>query len=118
MSEDSELLSAARYNKLTPLTRRIYSAAAMNPRMLVTVDENLEWKPTTVRVGQRVDTTGAPGKPKSITGFQTHQTPVLLSSKERAELGTEESLACSSVLEGIVVVKENPDYEETKPDDK
>jgi len=95
-----------------------YLTAAMNPRMLVTVDENLEWKPTTVRVGQRVDTTGAPGKPKSITGFQTHQTPVLLSSKERAELGTEESLACSSVLEGIVVVKENPDYEETKPDDK
>lgn len=87
-----------------------YLVTAMNPRMLVTVDEKLEWKPATVRVGQAVETVGAPGKPKTITGFQTHQTPVLLSSRERAELGTEEFLSCTSVLEGIVVVKENPDW--------
>ena len=29
------------------------------------------------------------GRPKTITGFQTHTTPVLLSVGERAELGTE-----------------------------
>jgi 26S proteasome regulatory subunit N1 len=36
---------------------------------------------------------------------------VLLGAKERAELGTEEVLSVSSVLEGIVIVKDNPDYE-------
>jgi len=95
-----------------------YLTSAMNPRMLVTVDEEMEWKPTTVRVGQRVDTVGAPGKPKTITGFQTHTSPVLLSVKERAELGTEEFLQVSSVLEGIVIVKKNPDWEQLEPEEK
>ena len=89
-----------------------YLTCAMNPRMLVTVDEELSWKPVTVRVGQAVETVGQAGKPKRITGFQTHQTPVLLGAKERAELATEEVLAVSSVLEGVVILKENPDYKE------
>lgn len=88
-----------------------YLTCAMNPRMLITVNEDLSWRPVTVRVGQAVETVGQAGKPKTITGFQTHTTPVLISSKERAELGTEEVLSVSSVLEGIVIVKDNPDYE-------
>ena len=87
-----------------------YLTCAMNPRMLVTVDEEMSWRPVTVRVGQAVETVGQAGKPKRITGFQTHQSPVLLGVKERAELGTEEVLAVSSVLEGIVIVKDNPDF--------
>jgi 26S proteasome regulatory subunit N1 len=31
-----------------------------------------------VRVGQAVDVVGQAGKPKKITGFQTHETPVLI----------------------------------------
>jgi 26S proteasome regulatory subunit N1 len=88
-----------------------YLTSAMNPRMLMTVDEDMNWKPVTVRVGQAVETVGQAGRPKRITGFQTHLTPVLLATTERAELGTEEVLAVSSVLEGIVIVKDNPDYE-------
>lgn len=88
-----------------------YLTCAMNPRMLITVDENVDVHPVTVRVGQAVETVGQAGKPKRITGFQTHSTPVLLATKERAELGTEEFLAVSSVLEGVVIVKKNPDYE-------
>mmetsp|Transcript_42113 Transcript_42113/g.61778 ORF Transcript_42113/g.61778 Transcript_42113/m.61778 type:complete len:937 (-) Transcript_42113:158-2968(-) len=88
-----------------------YLTCAMNPRMLIMVGEDMSWKPTTVRVGQAIETVGQAGKPKTITGFQTHTTPVLLGSKERAELGTEEVLSVSSVLEGTVIVKENPDYE-------
>ncbi|KAL3762002.1 hypothetical protein ACHAW5_008226 [Stephanodiscus triporus] len=88
-----------------------YLTCAMNPRMLITVNEDLSWRPVTVRVGQAVDTVGQAGKPKTITGFQTHTTPVLISAKERAELGTEEVLSVSSVLEGIVILKDNPDYE-------
>lgn len=88
-----------------------YLTCAMNPRMLITVDEDMAWRPVTARVGLGVETVGQAGKPKKITGFQTHTTPVLLAATERAELGTEEVLAVSSVLEGIVIVKDNPEYE-------
>jgi len=88
-----------------------YLTCAMNPRMLITVNEDMSWRPVTVRVGQAVETVGQAGKPKRITGFQTHTSPVLLASKERAELGTDEVLSVSSVLEGIVILKDNPDYE-------
>lgn len=88
-----------------------YLTCAMNPRMLITVNEDMSWRPVTARVGQAVETVGQAGKPKTITGFQTHTTPVLISSKERAELATEEVISVSSVLEGIVILKDNPDYE-------
>lgn len=87
-----------------------YLTCAMNPRMLITVNEDMSMRPVTVRVGQAVETVGQAGKPKRITGFQTHQTPVLLQAKERAELGTEEVLSLASVLEGVVILKDNPDY--------
>lgn len=60
--------------------------------MLVTFDEDLSPLPVTVRVGQAVDVVGQAGKPKTITGFQTHTTPVLLAYGERAELATEECI--------------------------
>lgn len=89
-----------------------YLTCAMNPRMLITVNEEMEWRPVTVRVGQAVETVGQAGKPRRITGFQTHTSPVLLATTDRAELGTEEVLSVSGqVLEGVVIVKENPDYE-------
>ena len=81
-------------------------APAMQPRMLVTLDEDLKPLPVSVRVGQvslaaasrreipqvsvfqaltipsgsaqAVDVVGQAGKPKSITGFATHTTPVLV----------------------------------------
>lgn len=64
-------------------------AAAMQPRMLVTFDEDLNPLPVPVRVGLAVDVVGQAGKPKTITGFQTHTTPVLLAYGERAELATD-----------------------------
>lgn len=88
-----------------------YITCAMNPRMLITVDKELNWLPVTARVGLAVDTVGQAGKPKKITGFQTHTTPVLIATNERVELGTEEYLPVASVLEGIVLLTENPDYE-------
>ena len=45
-------------------------------------------------------------------GFQTHTTPVLLAVGERAELGTEKYLPLSGVLEGVVILRPNPDYVE------
>merc|ERR1711862_335032 len=95
-----------------------YLTCAMNPRMLMTVNEDMSLRPVTVRVGQAVETVGQAGKPKRITGFQTHQTPVLLGVKERAELGSEEVLSVSSVLEGVVIVKDNPEYEAEERDSK
>ncbi|KAK3103587.1 hypothetical protein FSP39_020371 [Pinctada imbricata] len=86
--------------------------AAMQPRMLTTFDEELRPLPVPVRVGQAVDVVGQAGKPKTITGFQTHTTPVLLAYGERAELATEEYLSLSPIMEGFVILRKNPDYEE------
>lgn len=85
--------------------------SAMQPRMLTTFDEELRPLPVPVRVGQAVDVVGQAGKPKTITGFQTHTTPVLLAYGERAELATEEYLPLSPIMEGFVILKKNPDYE-------
>jgi len=84
-------------------------ACSIRPRMLVTLDEDLKPLPVTVRVGTAVDVVGLAGRPKKITGFQTHTTPVLLANGERAELATDEYLPLTSILEGIVVLKKNPD---------
>ncbi|KAL5055026.1 hypothetical protein RYX36_035708 [Vicia faba] len=85
---------------------------AMQPRMLLTVDENLKPLSVPVRVGQAVDVVGQAGRPKTITGFQTHSTPVLLAAGDRAELATEKYIPISPILEGFVILKDNPDYRE------
>ncbi|KAH8965711.1 hypothetical protein BDL97_04G130400 [Sphagnum fallax] len=85
---------------------------AMQPRMLITLDENLKPLSVPVRVGQAVDVVGQAGRPKTITGFQTHTTPVLLATGDRAELATEKYIPLSSVLEGFVILKLNPDYQQ------
>ena len=87
-----------------------YLTTAIRPRFLITFDEELNNLPVTVRVGQAVDTVGQAGRPKTITGFQTHTTPVLIGYGERAELATEEYLSLASVLEGFVILKRNPEY--------
>uniref|UniRef100_A0A0E0G163 26S proteasome non-ATPase regulatory subunit 2 homolog n=1 Tax=Oryza nivara TaxID=4536 RepID=A0A0E0G163_ORYNI len=87
---------------------------AMQPRMLLTVDEDLKPLSVPVRVGQAVDVVGQAGRPKTITGFQTHSTPVLLAAGERAELATEKYIPLTSVLEGFVILKKNPEYNEER----
>ena len=91
-----------------------YLVLAMYPRMLVTLNEKLETVKVSVKVGQAVDTVGAAGKPKTITGFQIHDTPVLIGNSERAEFATEEFLSCNSCMENFVIIKRNPDYEGDK----
>lgn len=77
-----------------------FLVSAMYPRFLITLDEELKQLPTTVRVGQAVDVVGQAGKPRTITGFQTHTSPVRLGTFERAELASDEYLSYASVLEG------------------
>lgn len=62
-------------------------------------------------IPQAVDVVGQAGKPKTITGFQTHTTPVLLAHGERAELATEEFLPVTPILEGFVILRKNPNYD-------
>jgi len=88
--------------------------AAMRPRMLITLDEDLGPLPTAVRVGTSVDVAGQAGRPRSITGFQTHTTPVLLANKERAELGTTEYTAVADVLEGVCILRKKDDKDGAK----
>eukprot|EP01118_Nematostelium_gracile_P000182 TRINITY_DN1017_c0_g1_i1.p1 TRINITY_DN1017_c0_g1~~TRINITY_DN1017_c0_g1_i1.p1 ORF type:complete len:876 (+),score=310.73 TRINITY_DN1017_c0_g1_i1:43-2670(+) len=91
---------------------------AMYPRMLMTFDEKMKPLPVSVRVGQAVDTVGLAGRPKTITGFQTHNTPVLLGYGDRAELATDEYIQVTSIMEGFVILKPNPDYKPTEEKDK
>jgi len=83
----------------------------MYPRMLVTLNDKLENVKVSVKVGQAVDTVGAAGKPKTITGFQIYNTPVIIGHGERAEFATEEFLSHNSVLENFIIIKKNPDYD-------
>lgn len=89
-----------------------YLTPAVKPRMLVTVDEELNPLKVNVRVGQAVDVVGQAGRPKTITGWVTQSTPVLLSYGERAELENEEWISLSHTLEGVVILKKNPNYME------
>ncbi|EPY22044.1 26S proteasome regulatory subunit N1 [Strigomonas culicis] len=76
------------------------------PRLVLSVNESMEPVPSIqVRVGLPVDTVAVPGKPKSMTGFQTHATPVLLSSTDRVELADTQCRAVSPYIEGIFVVE-------------
>ncbi|RDX54613.1 26S proteasome regulatory complex, non-ATPase subcomplex, Rpn1 subunit [Lentinus brumalis] len=84
---------------------------AMYPRFLITLDEELNNIAVTVRVGQAVDVVGQAGKPRTISGFQTHSTPVRLGTTERAELATEEYIPFAHVLEGFVILQKNPGWE-------
>jgi 26S proteasome regulatory subunit N1 len=82
-----------------------YLATAMAPRFLITLDEGLQPLTVNVRVGQAVDIVGQAGRPKTITGWQTQSTPVLLAHGERAELEDEKYLSLTNVLEGVVILR-------------
>ena len=86
---------------------------AMEPRMLMTLDGEGAPVSVAVRVGEAIDTVAQAGRPKTITGFQTHTTPVLLATGERAELGTEQYLPVSPIMEGVVLLKPNPQWDAT-----
>ncbi|KAK2746356.1 proteasome regulatory particle base subunit [Myotisia sp. PD_48] len=88
-----------------------FIVTAMHPRFLITLDENLQPLTVNVRVGQAVDVVGQAGRPKTITGWQTQSTPVLLAYGERAELEDEEYISLSSTLEGLVILRKNPEWE-------
>ncbi|PVU93097.1 hypothetical protein BB561_003471 [Smittium simulii] len=103
-----------------------YLSRAMAPRHMITmvlsssnseesvsnesVGDKLVPVSVSVRVGQSVDSVGQAGKPKTISGFQTHTTPVLLSNGERSELATDEYISLASTLERYVILRKNPDY--------
>lgn len=91
-----------------------YLAPAMNPRFVRTVDENLLPVKVSVRVGLAVETVGQAGRPKTITGFQTHTTPVLLGHKDRAEIAGNEYSSLASVMEGVVIVENTPETQIAK----
>eukprot|EP01017_Pseudomicrothorax_dubius_P046408 TRINITY_DN8170_c0_g2_i4.p1 TRINITY_DN8170_c0_g2~~TRINITY_DN8170_c0_g2_i4.p1 ORF type:complete len:750 (-),score=243.54 TRINITY_DN8170_c0_g2_i4:172-2421(-) len=90
-----------------------YLCLSIYPKSLFLLDESLKPLPVSVRVGQAVDVVGQAGQPKRITGFQTHNAPVLISYGERAEIATEEMIPITDVvLENFVIIKKNPNYSE------
>ncbi|XP_066137473.1 26S proteasome non-ATPase regulatory subunit 2-like [Euwallacea fornicatus] len=90
----------------------LYSLAmSIQPRWLLTLDDKLEVVSTPVRVGQAVDVVGKAGTPKTIAGIHTHTTPVLLAAAERAELATDQFQQFVPTLDGICVLRRNPDVQ-------
>lgn len=87
---------------------------SLNPRFIATLDENDKSVPLSIRVGQRVDTVGVAGRPKTISGFQTHTTPVLLAYTERAEFANTEHTTPASILEGVLVTEKAETEENTE----
>jgi 26S proteasome regulatory subunit N1 len=87
--------------------------AAASPRFLICLDESKvdEAVPVPVRVGQAVDTVGQAGRPRTITGFQTHSTPVVIAYGEQAELATDQYVTKSPILEGFVLVRKVPEIQ-------
>lgn len=82
---------------------------SISPRMVIAVNEEMEpVDGIQVRVGLPVDTVALPGKPKAITGFQTHATPVLLSIVDKVEVADEKYRPVASIIEGAFVVEEKP----------
>ncbi|OTA36344.1 26S proteasome regulatory subunit rpn-1 [Hortaea werneckii EXF-2000] len=91
-----------------------FLVTAMHPRFLITLDEDLKPVQVNVRVGQAVDVVGQAGRPKTITGWQTQSTPVLLGYGERAELEDEEWICMANVMEGICILRKR-NYESEMP---
>ncbi|AET41512.1 proteasome regulatory particle base subunit RPN1 Ecym_8227 [Eremothecium cymbalariae DBVPG len=89
-----------------------YLNSGVRPKSILTLNEKGEPIKVNVRVGQAVDTVGQAGKPKTITGWITQSTPVLLNHGERAELETNEYISYASKIEGVVILKKNPNYKE------
>jgi 26S proteasome regulatory subunit N1 len=87
-----------------------FLSLSVRPRMVFTVDENMEFISTTVRVGQAVDVVGAAGRARTITGSTVHSSPVLLSHGERCELATDQYMCVAASMEGLCVLKANPDW--------
>jgi 26S proteasome regulatory subunit N1 len=104
-------------NKLN-ITHWLFALApALQPRYVTTLavkeddPETTERVTVNVRVGLAVETVGQAGRPKTITGFQTHSTPVLLGVKERAEIANREWKSISNVMEGVVLLEKVEDKE-------
>ena len=93
----------------------IYSLAlAMKPKLVMTVDENLKPVPASLMIGQAVDIVGQTGNPRTISGFQIHSSPALLSAGERCELNGDDYIIYSDVLENIIIGKESDKRKEKK----
>lgn len=89
-----------------------FLAPSINPRYMCTVDTSLKPISVSVRVGQAVETVGQAGRPKTITGFQTHTTPVLLNYRDRSELANREFVSVTSILEGVVILEKAPEEDD------
>jgi 26S proteasome regulatory subunit N1 len=86
-----------------------FVAPAISPRLLITLDEELNIVPVQVRVGAAVDVVGQAGRPRTIAGFQQIETPAVIAVGQRAELADESYEPLSPILEGFVIVRKRSD---------
>ncbi|KAF7684778.1 26S proteasome regulatory subunit RPN1 [Astathelohania contejeani] len=77
---------------------------SVTPKYLICVDTTGKYKSATVRIGTPVNRVGMVGHPRSIVSVQTHVSPVIVQSGERAEV--EDAKTLCEIAEDIVVCAE------------
>lgn len=80
-------------------------AQSIKTKYLISVNDNNQIVKRSVRVGTPVDVSGVAGRPKRITGAQTHDTPVLLQMGEAAEFMNDPSEVFTTTIKDIVIVR-------------
>lgn len=111
-------------------------APAISPRLLMTLEkevedgdeekesgdiesiEEMKLTPVNVRVGQAVEIVGQAGKPRAITGFQTHMTPVQMGVEDKAELEAQISIDPNKGKKSLLSRKKKKKKEEEERKDE
>lgn len=90
----------------------VYSLVlSVYPKFLYLMNEKMMPLDILVRVGNAVDTVTQVGDKRQITGFQTHSSPVIIGLNEKSELVDDEYLLLNDCsLEGVVILKRNPNF--------
>ncbi|EIJ94723.1 uncharacterized protein NEPG_00247 [Nematocida parisii ERTm1] len=60
--------------------------AGITPKYLIALDRSGKPTECNIRVGNKIDTAGVPGRPKALSGVQVHASPVILQTAEGAEV--------------------------------
>ncbi len=96
---EKDALAGGKYQYL------LYSLGlAMKPKMVMALDEHLNMKQIQLVVGQAVDTVGATGNPRAISGYQVNTSPLLINVGERCELLHDEFHSESNIIEDIIII--------------
>lgn len=79
---------------------------ASSLKQVVTLDEEMNYTKTQLRIGEPVNNVGVVGRPRKISSVQTHNSPIILQENEMAEICEDDDVyALTSYIEDVVIVR-------------